>query len=349
MNTLRVGLIGAGGISQVHASGWAALGVPVTVYSHEGAEALAAEYGFDIATDLDSLLAASDLVDIVTSSNSHKELALSAIAAGKHVICEKPLSVTAADARELADAAADAGVRLFPAHVVRFFPEYVAVKAQVDAGRIGDPAVLRFVRGGQAPRAGSWFFDENAGGGIILDQMIHDLDQARWLAGEVTQVYAVQSPESVDGIVPGIVTAHVTLTHASGAISHVQGTWGPDGTVFRTSADVAGSRGTLSIDSRKDTATVLDFPASVSGDGYLPPSTTAVSPYTRQLAAFLAAVAEGTDAVVTPEDGVRAVAIAEAAAASLRTGRAVDIDQGTGLAVADPSVAGSHIAENVGA
>ncbi|GAB3576554.1 Gfo/Idh/MocA family oxidoreductase [Leifsonia lichenia] len=332
MKTLRVGLIGAGGISQVHATGWAALGVPVTVYSHEGAEALAAEYGFAIATDLDGLLAASDIVDIVTSSSSHKELALAAIAAGRHVICEKPLSVTSAEARELADAADAAGVRLFPAHVVRFFPEYAEVKRQVDAGRIGDPAVLRFVRGGQAPRAGSWFFDENAGGGIVLDQMIHDLDQARWLAGDVTQVYAVQSPASVDGIVPGVVTAHVTLTHAGGAISHVQGTWGPEGTVFRTSADIAGTRGTLAIDSRTDAASVLDFPAGASGDGYLPPATHAVSPYTTQLAAFLRAIADGTDTVVTAEDGIRAVAIAEAAAESLRTGRAIEVDQETGLA-----------------
>lgn len=349
MKTLRVGLIGAGGISQVHATGWAALDVPVTVYSHEGAEALAAEYGFAVAPDLDALLAASDIVDIVTSSSSHKELALAAIAAGKHVICEKPLSVTAAEARELADAAEAAGVRLFPAHVVRFFPEYAEVKRQVDGGRIGEPAVLRFVRGGQAPRAGSWFFDENAGGGIILDQMIHDLDQARWLAGEVTQVYAVQSPASVDGIVPGIVTAHVTLTHAGGAISHVQGTWGPEGTVFRTSADVAGTGGTLAIDSRTNTASTLDFPAGASGDGYLPPATTAVSPYTRQLAAFLRAIADDTDAVVSAEDGIRAVAIAEAAAESLRTGRAVDLDPATGLANSTADRESTEYRESVGA
>lgn len=332
MTTLRVGLIGAGGISQVHATGWAALGAPVTVYSHDGAEALAAEYGFSIAGDLQALLAASDIVDIVTSSGSHKELALAAIAAGKHVICEKPLAVSSADARELADAAEAAGVRLFPAHVVRFFPEYAEVKRQVDGGRVGEPAVLRFVRSGQAPRAGSWFFDEDAGGGIVLDQMIHDLDQARWLAGEVTQVYAVQSPPSVDGIVPGIVTAHVTLTHAGGAISHVQGTWGPNGAVFRTSADVAGTRGTLAIDSSTDAASVLDFPAGEAGAGYLPPETTAVSPYTRQLAAFHRAIAEGTDTVVAAEDGIRAVAIAEAAAESIRTGRAIEIDATTGLA-----------------
>jgi myo-inositol 2-dehydrogenase/D-chiro-inositol 1-dehydrogenase len=326
VNTLRVGLIGAGGISHVHAAGWRELGADVSVYSHDGASALAERYGFSVAPDLDSLFAAADLVDIVTSSRSHRELALAAIAAGKHVICEKPLAANSADAREIAEAAEAAGVRVFPAHVVRFFPEYAAVKASVDAGRIGEPAVLRFVRGGEAPRAGSWFFDENAGGGIVLDQMIHDLDQALWLAGDVTQVYAVQSPPSVDGIVPAVVTAHVVLTHRTGAISHVQGTWGARGTTFRTSADIAGTSGVLAIDSGIDTSVTMDVPSIGETDGYLPLPAHAESPYTTQLRELAAAAFGGPSPRVTAEDGIRAVALAEAAAESIRTGRAVEVN-----------------------
>jgi len=326
VNTLRVGLIGAGGISHVHAIGWRDLGAAVTVYSHDGAPALAARYGFEVASDLDALFASADLVDIVTSSRSHRELALAAIAAGKHVICEKPLAATSAEAQEIAAAAQRAGVRVFPAHVVRYFPEYAALKSAVDAGRIGQPAVLRFVRGGEAPRAGSWFFDENAGGGIVLDQMIHDLDQALWLAGDVTQVYAVQSPPSVDGIVPDVVTAHVVLTHRDGAISHVQGTWGARGTTFRTSADIAGTSGVLSVDSGIDTAVTMDVPSIGETDGYLPPPAHAESPYTTQLRELAGAAIDGSTPRVTAEDGIRAVALAEAAGESIRTGRAVDVD-----------------------
>ncbi len=335
MNTLRVGLIGAGGISHVHATGWRDLGAEVTVHSHEGATTLADEYGFQVADDLDALFAVVDVVDIVTPSGSHLALALAAIAAGKHVVCEKPLASTVEQARELARAASAAGVQVYPAHVVRFFPEYAAVKRQVDAGRVGTPAVLRFVRGGEAPRAGSWFFSERDGGGIILDQMIHDLDQALWLAGDVSQVYAVQSPTSVDGVVPGIVTAHVTLTHTSGAISHVQGTWGPRGTTFRTSADIAGTAGTLSIDSGRDTAVVVDLPAAGEADGYLPPPAHAESPYTTQLREYAAAFAGGPEPRVSPADGIRAVALAEAAAASIASGRAVDIDLAAVVDLAD--------------
>lgn len=323
MNPLRVGLIGAGGISRVHADGWRELGADVTVFSHEGAEALAAEYGFAVAPDLGSLLAACDIVDIVTSTTSHGPLAHAAIGAGKHVICEKPLAGTAAEARGIVDAARRAGVRLFPAHVVRYFPDYVAMREQLISGRIGELAVLRFLRGGEAPRTGSWFHVESEGGGIIRDQMIHDLDQALWLAGDVERVYAVRSAPASDDVAPDAVTAHVVLTHASGAVSHVQGTWGPPGLPFRTSADLAGSLGTLSIDSAERTPSRMELPGAAGGGGYLPPQANAVSPYTSELRAFVAAIESDEAAAVTPADGVRAVQIAEAAAVSLTTGQPV--------------------------
>lgn len=325
MNTIRVGLIGAGGISHVHAVAWREMGAQVCVFSHEGAEALAERYDFSVAGSLDELFGAVDIVDIVAPSSAHRELALAAIAAGKHVICEKPLAATAAAAREIVAAATAAGVKVYPAHVVRFFPPYVKVKEQVDAGRIGRPAVLRFARGGEAPPAGSWFFDERAGGGIVLDQMIHDLDQALWLAGDVIEVYAVQSPASVEGRVPEVVTAHVVLTHASGAISHVQGTWGPRGLEFRTSADIAGTEGVLAIASAVDTAVGLEIPVVAGGATAPPPESQAESPYTTQLREMAEAFAGGPEPRVTGADGIRAIALAEAAAESIRRGRAVSV------------------------
>lgn len=337
VTTLRVGLIGAGGISRVHADGWRALGAAVTVYSHEGAEALADEYGFAVATDLDALLAAVDLVDIVTPTTSHAPLALAAIRAGRHVICEKPLAGTVEDAREVIDAAQEAGVRLFPAHVVRYFPDYAALRGQVSAGRIGEPAVLRFVRGGEAPRTGTWFHDLSRGGGIVRDQMIHDLDQALWMAGDVVRVYATQSAPGGDADAPDAVTAHVVLTHASGALSHVQGTWGARGLPFRTSADIAGSAGILALDSAP-AASRVDIPSAHAGDGYLPPPTQTESPYTAQLRDYVAAIAEERSARVTAEDGLRAVAVAEAAMESLRTGLPVAVDLSSLAALATAAV-----------
>ncbi|WP_104088223.1 Gfo/Idh/MocA family protein [Arthrobacter sp. GMC3] len=333
---LRVGIIGAGGIAGVHIAGWQQLGARVSVYSRSGAAELVRHYGVDEAQSLQELLDRSDMVSILTPTPSHYAYAMAAIGAGKDVICEKPLAESTARAAEIANAARAAGVRLFPAHVVRFFPEYVAVyeqlaeRAQQDLGLAGSPAVLRLSRGSAAPAAGSWFFDEQRGGGIVRDQMIHDIDQARWLAGDVQKVHAVQDPPSIDGMVPRPVTARVVLMHQNGALSHLQGEWGPDAQAFSTSIVVEAHDGTI-IYASPDPAG--DAPDPAEPAGYLPELTPANSPYTLQNAEFAAARVSGEHARVGPLDGVMAVALAEAAAESIRTGQVVDFSAATVLAL----------------
>lgn len=326
MSSLRVGLIGAGGISRAHARAWSALGCELFVFSLEGGDVLAEQHGARIVGSEQELYELVDVVDIVTPSSTHKDLALAAIAAGKHVVCEKPLGLTVSDAVEIVAAARTAGVQVYPAHVVRFFPEYARAKQEVSVGAVGELAVLRFSRAGQSPAEGSWFFSERHGGGIIFDQMIHDLDQARWIAGEVSQVYAVQNPPTMDGVVPHVVTAHAVLTHTSGAISHVQGVWGPAGLTFRTSLDVAGTGGFLSFDSALDSSIMFDLPAISEGQSYLPKQRFLDSPYALEIREFAAAFEGGESPRVSLVDGVMAVAIAEAAAESIRSGVAVDLD-----------------------
>src|SRR5699024_8983003 len=124
-------------------------------------------------------------------------------------VCEKPLTLTGEDARAVVDHAERAGRLLLPAHVVRFFPQYAAAQRAVAGDAIGTPAVLRFERTGSSPTQ-PWFADESRSGGIVMDQMIHDIDQAIWLAGPVETVYARQSVASGTDTVR---TAHVVLTH----------------------------------------------------------------------------------------------------------------------------------------
>ncbi|GAA5207094.1 Gfo/Idh/MocA family oxidoreductase [Microbacterium kyungheense] len=321
---MRVGMIGAGGISHVHADAWRALGADAYVTSLQGAEALAEEYGFQVVGDVDALLELVEVVDIVTPSSSHAALALRAIAAGRHVICEKPLAPTAEEAMRVADAAADADVRLFPAHVVRYFGEYLRIKEAIDAGRLGELAVQRFSRAGSAPAA-PWFFRESAGGGLIRDLMIHDIDQAVWFAGPVASVYAVQNPPTVDDIVPAPVTAHVVLTHRSGVISHLHASWAAPGMPFRTSVSVSGSAGRMAYDSADDRVSRTDAVLPDEVTDYLPPMSPLESPYYLEIADFVAALASGDEARVTPAEGVEAVAIAEAAYASIASGAPVGL------------------------
>lgn len=319
---LRVGLIGAGNISRVHAPAWRSLGADVAVYSVNGAQDLAQAHGLRSVDSLDELWDQVDVVDVVTPTHTHADLALAAIARGKHVVCEKPLARTTAAAEEVVAAARTAGVRLFPAHVVRYFPAYARAHAAVTAGKIGRIAVCRFRRMSAAPRA-DWFFDEEVSGGIVLDQMIHDLDQAEWFAGQAVTVFA-RSVTRTDAHGVRAASATVTLTHASGAISQCYGVWGHPKLPFSSSFDIAGDQGVLRHDSaRQDSSRV--HVAEQQGEGYLPPVDVATSPYTAEIVDFAGAIAAGREARVTGTDGARAVQVAEAVLTSIRTGEAVGI------------------------
>lgn len=339
---LRVGVVGAGAISHRHITGWQSLGATVIVQSPSSAPTIACRYGIDATTTLPELLPLVDVVDICSPTDTHLEIALAALSAGRHVICEKPLARTGTDADRIVRAAVDAGLRLFPAHVVRFFSPYAAIETALHAGTIGSVRSIRLSRSGASPaRPGSWFADVSRSGGIVMDLMIHDLDIARWFAGEAVAVRAEQSPPDRDGLLPPHVTAHIALTHVGGVISQLRGTWGGTGAPFRTSVDVVGESGRLSHDTaqgdavavhRPDTGTSTrpdtdasthpDMDTSITTFLPVPP---AVDPYREQFREFGVALTGGAPARVTPHDGWAAVVLAEAALESIRTGQPVNL------------------------
>ncbi len=322
----QVGLIGTGFMGSVHAAAWRAIGAPVAaVLVPPGRERPAdpALAGAEIHTDREAFLDAVDVVDICTPSDSHVELALAAAAAGRPTLCEKPLSLEVGDALRVVTAFEKAGVLLQVAHVVRFFPEYVAARQAVARGEIGEPAVLRLSRLSFAPDRGSdsWFADERRSGGLFFDLMIHDLDVARWLGGDVTQVYARASggPRS-HGI--------AVLTHASGAISHVEASWAEPAPVFRTRLEIAGEHGIITFDSDETAPIVARLhQGAESGTTALADVSLTANPFEAELTHFLDVVAGRTDPVLTPLDAVAAVQLAAAARVSARDGVAVSIDR----------------------
>ncbi|GHE48404.1 dehydrogenase [Streptomyces longispororuber] len=333
MPPLSIGLLGAGGIARAHLPGWLALGATVSVYTQDGsAEKLAAEYAgrghaVTAVPTLADLLDRCRAVDICTPTPTHGELALAAIAAGRHVVCEKPLALTVREAEEVAAAAAAAGVHLHPAHVVRYFPAYATLRAAVAHGDLGRLAVLRFTRGSARPQWAPWFGDPAQSGGVLLDLMVHDIDIARWVAGEVVRVHALtRGAERATGTPAEVVAATAVLTHASGAITHVSGLWGLPDQPFRTTFRVAGSDGLL----HHDSAAVPGFRITAQGvrapNEGIPSTPMTESPYLTQLREFAASWDDpGLVPRVGAADGVAAVRVACAAIESSRTGRAVDL------------------------
>ncbi|MET3806357.1 myo-inositol 2-dehydrogenase/D-chiro-inositol 1-dehydrogenase [Nakamurella sp. UYEF19] len=314
-----VGVVGAGGIARPHLQSWQAMGYRILIHSVDGRAAeVAQDYGAEACDSLDELLAACDIVDVCAPTFAHHEIVLAAAAAGRDVVCEKPLALDHAAAASMIRACAQAGVQLYPGQVVRYFPAYAAARAAVLAGRIGQPAVLRLLRRGAAP-VQPWFADPSLSGGIMIDQMIHDFDFARWVAGEVESVYA-----KLLGGNGSPLFGLAVLTHTGGALTHLVGGWGRADETFRTSFSLAGSDGLIQYSTTdRPTLTFAGPGARDTGGALLPDVSFGISPYGSELAEFAAAFAGGPTPRVSAQDSLAALDIALAASLSARTGRPV--------------------------
>jgi myo-inositol 2-dehydrogenase / D-chiro-inositol 1-dehydrogenase len=326
---MRVGIVGAGSMGRAHAAGWRAAGAElVGVVSLRGASArdLALAHDARAFPDLDALLPVVDVVDLCVPSDLHHPMTLRAAAAGKHVVCEKPIALSVADAQAMIDACQRAGVRLFIAHVVRFFPQYRTAAEAVRAGHVGRLGVMRFQRVSTPPRPGgsSWFADEARSGGMICDLMVHDFDYALSLAGPVARVFA----RSVRRVHPDSPRdyALVTLSFESGAMALVEGGWAYPSGVFRTGFDLAGSDGLIEWDSDSSESIrryLLPTGPGEAAEVGLPLTVMAEDPYTTEIKHVHDALVHDRPFAVTPQEATAALRVGLAARASLRSGRSV--------------------------
>lgn len=333
--TLNIGIIGAGHMGRTHARHWAR--VPdvriAAVYDvlPDTGRALADAHDAAVYDTLPALLASNvDVVSVCTPTDTHREITETALAAGKHVFCEKPLALTVADCEAMIQATQNAGKLLGVGQVVRFFPEFANAKRLVDNGAVGNPAAVRTHRGGDFPRPPTnWYANAHQSGGVLLDLLVHDFDWLLWCFGPVKRVYARALTERfASGELPETDYALVTLRHESGVVSHVEGTWADPGG-FSTTFEIAGDAGLLTHDSRR-AAPLLQTrrtPTEKAGGVTLPSSPVAANddPYYRQLLSFTQSIRENTPLAVRPEEARDAVAVAVAALESARTSRAVSL------------------------
>ena len=328
---MRIGIVGTGFMGQTHTAAWAATNATIAGFlsrDRETADALAAQYQTQIYADLASLISDVDVVDICTPTHLHFEMVLAAAQAGKDVVCEKPLARTIAEGQQMIAICDQMGVKLLVAHVVRFFPEYAQAKNEVVNGSIGQTAVLRLTRGSFQPKKAidNWFVDFEKSGGMMLDLMIHDLDYARWVAGEVETVFA----KKISSSHPGAAVDHglVILKHRNGTISHVEGSWAYPPPLFRTRFEIAGSNGLIQFDSG-DTAAIKQHIHTVSEEAIpdvpLPGSPLSEDPYTTQIKSFYDCLANDAPIPISGADGLAALQIALAAIESADKGQPVDL------------------------
>lgn len=196
---INIGIIGCGNIARTrHVPEYSANQYcRISAYyslSREKAETLAAEYGGKVCSTVDSLLAdpSIDAVSVCTANNAHAALSISAMKAGKHVLCEKPMACSVEEAEEMVRVSEETGRLLMIGHNQRFLPAHVEAKEYLDKGTIGKVLSFRTVFGHGGPEMfmkvrdmNSWFFrKEKAAIGAMADLGVHKIDLIHYLLGE---------------------------------------------------------------------------------------------------------------------------------------------------------------------
>jgi UDP-N-acetyl-2-amino-2-deoxyglucuronate dehydrogenase len=338
--TIRIGLIGAGNISETHARAAQAINGVEIVAVHGGNERratrLASAYGGTSYSDLSSFLnQPMDLVIIGSPSALHAEQGIAAAERGLHVLVEKPIDVTCARADALIAAARRAGVKLGVLFQDRAQPSFVRLQGALAAGRLGSPllasARVQWYRPPEYYRdsrwRGTWALD---GGGALMNQGIHTVDLLLWLLGSVRRVSALTATRLHDIEVED--TAVAWLEFASGAVATFEATTAayPG---YRRRIELTTTGGTIIIEHDRviaaDTREPYDEPAIHDGaDANASASSPVVSDergHQRLIEDFIAAIASDREPRCSGAQGRRSVAVAEAIYESARSGRIVEV------------------------
>ena len=326
MTQLRVGILGSGAMARTHLNAWKALGAPwigIQDRNLEATTALGATFGAQVCHTPEALLEDCDLLDVCLPTFLHREAVGKAARAGKHVLCEKPLALSLEDGTAMIHACEAAGVRLYVAQVLRFFPQYRQAAQLARAGQLGTLQVMRFKRVGAPPYGGSsWFADDALSGGVVVDMMLHDLDYALMLAGEVKRAFAriTRTPDKQ--------YVQAVLTHSSGVLSHFESGWAYAPGLFRTAFDLAGDAGLLEWSSdAPGPLTRMPLEEEVRQGVLLPEVSAASDPYTAQLEHAAHCFETGEPFEVTPQDALSALRVALAVRESAQSGRPVSLER----------------------
>ncbi|WP_284162885.1 inositol 2-dehydrogenase [Frigidibacter sp. SD6-1] len=328
--TVRFGLLGAGRIGRVHAKAISADAkarlVAVADALPEAAAAVAGQYGCDIRT-IEEIEGAADVdaVVICTPTTTHADLIERFARAGKAIFCEKPVDLSLARVRDCLRVVEATGARLMVGFNRRFDPHFRAVRAAIDEGRIGAVEMVTITSRDPGPPPLAYIARS---GGIFRDMTIHDFDMARFLLGEEVETVQASASVLVDkaiGAAGDFDSVSVILRTASGRqclISNSRrATYGYDQRI-----EVHGSLGVASAENQRPVSIEI-----ASASGYNRPPlhdffmTRYTEAYAAEIATFIAGITEGAAISPSGEDGMQALALADAALISATEGRTVRV------------------------
>lgn len=301
--------------------------VAVSDHFPESAEKLAAEFGC-AARSTDEIIAdpSIEAVLIATSTDTHSDLMEKATAAGKAVLCEKPVDLSLERARACQKVVAETGKPVMIGFNRRFDPSFGSLKAALDAGEIGKAELLSITSFDPAPPPVDYV---KVSGGLFRDMMIHDFDMSQFIMGATPVSLTAVGSSIVDpaiGDAGDVDTAVVTMSYGDGRIAVIKNSrraaYGYDQRL-----ELLGSEGMLQVQNLPENLVVKSTKDGVAGakptyfflERYMPA-------YTAEWDAFVTAVSTGGPVPATLEEGVNALAMAEAATLSAKEGKSVRIE-----------------------
>ncbi|MEM1274442.1 MAG: inositol 2-dehydrogenase [Pseudomonadota bacterium] len=330
--SVRFAVLGAGRIGQVHARAISSVEGATLVAIAEPLEAAAetarATFQVDIRSIEDCAGATDvDAVVICTPTDTHADLIEAFVRAGKAVFCEKPVDLSVARVRACLDVVTELGGQLMVGFNRRFDPDFRALKAAIDGGRIGEVEMVAITSRDPGPPPIGYI---ERSGGLFKDMTIHDFDIARWLLGEDVDRVLATGSNLVDpaiGQAGDIDSASVILMTTSGkhcAISNSRrAVYGYDQRI-----EVHGSEGMVSAQNMAEAAVTVATEAGFAQ----PPLVNFFmdryqAAYAAEIEAFVGALASGAEMPTTGHDGLMALALAEAAMRSAADGRVVQLSE----------------------
>lgn len=333
---LNIGIIGAGRIGKVHSESItyhvkdARVAAIADPFMNDATHAWAEELGIPvISKDYHTILndPAIDAVLICSSTDTHADISIEAIKAGKHVFCEKPISQNLAKIKEVMEALKGSNVKFQVGFNRRFDHNFEAVRTAVNEGKVGDVQIIKITSRDPAAPPIEYV---RVSGGMFLDMTIHDFDMVRYLSGsDVEEIYVngtclVNPDIKKEGDVD---TAIITMKLKNGALAVIdnsrQAAYGYD-----QRAEVFGSKGQVAVTNDSGSTAVISTNEGVTGEKPLYFFLERyMASFSKEVSLFVQACLNNTAVPVDINDGLQPVLIAKAAKKSLDEGRPVKLSE----------------------
>ena len=341
MRRVGVGLIGSQFVSAIHAEALRAcaqaeiraVASPTAAHAQAFAERFSVPRHF---TDYRRLLEMPEieLVVVGTPNDTHARIALDVAAAGKHLVMEKPLALSLADADRMIEACRKANVKLMYAEELCFAPKYVRLKQLLASGALGRPILVKQSEKHDGPHAAHFWDVERSGGGVTMDMGCHAVEFFRWMLGrpQITSVYAQMSTSVHGERTRGEDNAILILEFEGGATAIAEESWTKPGGMDDR-AEVHGSQGVAYADllhgNAIETYSAVGYDYAVEKAGSTKGWSFTIYEeawnygFHGEMAHFVDCVLHDRTPLVTGEDGRAVLEAVFAAYESARTGRKV--------------------------